>query len=48
MAMGRWARTTTRETSRTSSEEEELMITFLEKNEFLWNKKSMDYKKPDL
>jgi len=24
------------------------MITFLEENEFLWNKKSMGYRKPDL
>ena len=31
-----------------TEEEEELMITFLEENECIWNKKSMDYRKPGL
>ena len=31
-----------------TEEEEELMVTFLEENECIWNKKSMDYRKPGL
>ena len=31
-----------------SDEEEELMVGFLETNEMLWNKKAMNYRRPDL
>ncbi|KAF0312601.1 hypothetical protein FJT64_016638 [Amphibalanus amphitrite] len=31
-----------------SDEEEELMVTFLEANEMLWNKKATHYRRPDL